>query len=29
MGLINLQTDLPDFYYYNSKGQQGGLGKNH
>jgi len=26
MGLINLVTNLPDFYYYNSKGQQGGLG---
>jgi hypothetical protein len=26
MGLINLVTNLPNFYYYNSKGQQGGLG---
>ena len=26
MGLINLVTNLPDFYYYNSKGQPGGLG---
>jgi len=26
MGLINLVTNLPDFYYYNSKGYNGGLG---
>jgi hypothetical protein len=26
MGLINLVTNLPNFYYYNSKGQLGGLG---
>lgn len=26
MGLINLVTNLPNFYYYNSKGQQGGIG---
>lgn len=26
MGLANLVTNLPDFYYYNSKGYNGGLG---
>jgi hypothetical protein len=26
MGLIKLVTNLPDFYYYNSKGYNGGLG---
>ena len=26
MGLINLVTNLPDFYYYSSKGYEGGLG---